>query len=67
VCIIQGLEDYVVGVKHGRRIYKALSSLPLEKKEMHLLPGVGHSPAIEAPDTLTALLRDFFAKYPIEE
>jgi pimeloyl-ACP methyl ester carboxylesterase len=66
-CIIQGQQDYVVGVKHGLRMFKALSGLPQEKKELHLLPEVGHSPAIEAPDTLTTLLREFFGRYPIDE
>lgn len=63
VIVIQGAQDYVVGLEHGQRIYDALSQLTAEEKTLRILPNVGHSPAIESPDTLTSLLSGFFKKH----
>ena len=60
--IIQGEQDYVVGTGHAKLIYNALSGLPESKKEIHILPGVGHCPAIESPKQLSDLLLAFFQR-----
>lgn len=61
--VIQGEKDFVVGEGHAKLIYDALKSLQEENKELHIIPGVGHCPAIEAPETLAVLLNDFFKKH----
>ncbi len=58
--IIQGEQDYVVGTGHAELIYKALTGLSDEEKELHIIPGVGHCPAIESPQKLSDLLIAFF-------
>ena len=63
VLVIQGKKDYVVGLKHGKLIYDTLTGLKKENKELHLLPDVGHSPAIEAPETLSSLVILFFRNH----
>jgi len=60
--IIQGARDYVVGTEHAELIYKALSGLPEHKKEIHIIPGVGHCPAIESPEQLSDILLTFFQR-----
>ncbi len=61
--VVQGDKDYVVGLGHAALIYNALSVLPNEKKELHILPGVGHCPAIENPERLSEILISFFQKH----
>jgi len=63
VAVIQGNQDYVVGLGHAELIYNALSSLSENKKELHIIPGVGHCPAIESPDVLATILVEFFKKH----
>ncbi|MGC9332470.1 MAG: alpha/beta fold hydrolase, partial [Bacteroidales bacterium] len=58
--IIQGEHDFVVGTGHAELIYNALSGLSGKDKELHIIPGVGHCPAIESPQKLTELLVSFF-------
>lgn len=58
--VIQGDQDYVVGTGHAELIYRALAGLDEHEKELHILPGVGHCPAIEAPGQLSDILADFF-------
>jgi len=60
--VIQGEHDYVVGTEHVKLIYNALSGLSEKNKELHIIPGVGHCPAIENPQKLSELLNDFFEK-----
>lgn len=60
--VIQGEQDYVVGTGHAELIYNALTNLPEDKKELHIIPGVGHCPAIESPQLLSDILVDFFEK-----
>ncbi|WP_209330017.1 alpha/beta fold hydrolase [Lunatimonas salinarum] len=60
--VIQGEQDYVVGTGHAALIYNALTNLSNEKKELHIIPNVGHSPAIESPQILSDILVDFFEK-----
>ena len=60
--VIQGDQDYVVGTEHAELIYNALSALTQNKKELHIIPGVGHCPAIESPEKLSDILVDFFEK-----
>lgn len=60
--IIQGEHDYVVGTGHAELIYNALSGLSEKDKELHIIPGIGHCPAIESPQKLTELLVSFFKK-----
>lgn len=62
VAVIQGEHDYVVGTEHGELIYNALSGLSEKEKELHIIPGVGHCPAIESPEKLIELLMSFFGK-----
>ena len=61
--VIQGDKDYVVGIEHAELIYKALSGLSEENKEIHIIPNTGHSPAIESPDKLLEILTLFFSKH----
>lgn len=66
VQIIQGAEDYIIGPEQGQKIYNALVNVNEADKELHILPNVGHSPAIEAPEKLMTLVNEFFEKYEIE-
>ncbi|MDF1576281.1 MAG: alpha/beta hydrolase [Bacteroidales bacterium] len=60
--VIQGDQDYVVGTGHAELIYRALTGLSPEKKEIHILPNTGHCPAIESPGMLSEILLAFFKK-----
>nr|WP_319269114.1 alpha/beta hydrolase [uncultured Draconibacterium sp.] len=60
--VIQGEYDYVVGTGHAELIYNALSNLPNDEKELHIIPDVGHCPAIESPQLLSDILVGFFEK-----
>ena len=61
--VIQGDKDYVVGVGHARLIYNGLTALSKNNKEIHIIPGVGHCPAIESPKLLSDILVAFFEKH----
>jgi pimeloyl-ACP methyl ester carboxylesterase len=61
--VIQGDQDYVVGLEHAQIIYNALSGLSSKDKELHIIPNTGHSPAIESPKKLSLILRSFFSKH----
>ncbi len=61
--VIQGELDYVVGIGHAELIYKALTGLSAESKELHIIPESGHCPAIEKPEMLSEILVDFFEKF----
>jgi pimeloyl-ACP methyl ester carboxylesterase len=63
VAVIQGEKDFVVGVKQGELIFNALTGLPESKKVLHIIPDVGHCPAIESRDVLIKILLSFFKKY----
>ncbi len=61
--VIQGEFDYVVGPGHAELVYNALTSLSPPKKELHILPDIGHCPAIECPEVLATILVRFFGKH----
>lgn len=61
--VIQGDQDYVVGLGHAQLIYNALSGLSPENKELHIIPETGHCPAIEEPEKLAEILKEFFEKH----
>jgi len=61
--VIQGDQDYVVGLGHAELIYDALLGLSEENKELHILPNTGHCPAIENPELLSEILIAFFEKH----
>jgi pimeloyl-ACP methyl ester carboxylesterase len=61
--VIQGDQDYVVGLGHAGLIFDALSGLSSENKELHILPNTGHCPAIESPEELAEILILFFSKH----
>lgn len=61
--VIQGELDFVVGQGHADLIYNALSGLPDDQKELHLIPETGHCPAIEEPEKLSEILNSFFSKH----
>ncbi len=61
--VIQGDQDYVVGLGHAELIYNALSGLSSERKELHIIPKTGHCPAIEEPEKLAEILNGFFIKH----
>lgn len=61
--VIQGDQDYVVGLEHAELIYNALTALSKENKEIHIIPNTGHSPAIENPEKLSSILTAFFSKH----
>ena len=60
--VIQGDLDHVVGIGHAEKIYTALTGLPGDKKELHIIPETGHCPAIEAHVKLSDILVSFFYK-----
>ncbi|MBN1986316.1 MAG: alpha/beta hydrolase [Prolixibacteraceae bacterium] len=60
--VVQGEQDYVVGKGHAELIYNALTGLSTDQKELHIIPGVGHCPAIESPQLLSDILVDFFER-----
>ena len=60
--VIQGEHDYVVGLGQAELIFNALSGLLQKEKELHIIPGVGHCPAIESPRRLSDILIAFFEK-----
>jgi pimeloyl-ACP methyl ester carboxylesterase len=64
--VIQGDQDHVVGIGHAELIYNALTNVSYDKKELHIIPGVGHCPAIESPQLLSDVLVDFFEKEWVE-
>ena len=66
VAIIQGEKDYVVGTGHAQLIYDALTNLPANKKELHIIPNVGHVPAIESPVILNEILNSFFGEHAMD-
>lgn len=66
VSVIQGEKDYVVGIKHAQLIYDALTDLPADKKELHIIPNTGHVPAIENPVILNEILNSFFGKHAVD-
>lgn len=66
VLVVQGEEDRVVGVKQAQIIYDALKGLGQRDKELFLLPKVAHNAAMEAPDTLAVILRNFFLKHSFQ-
>ena len=61
--VIQGDQDYVVGLEHAELIYDALTALSAENKELHIISETGHCPAIENPDKLNEILTSFFKKH----
>jgi pimeloyl-ACP methyl ester carboxylesterase len=61
--VIQGDQDYVVGLGHAELIYNALSGLSSENKELHIIEETGHCPAIEEPEKLAEILNEFFEKH----
>ena len=61
--VIQGDQDYVVGVEHAEIIYNALTRLSEENKQLHIIPNTGHSPAIESPEKLSKILISFFSEH----
>ncbi|MGQ1788495.1 alpha/beta fold hydrolase [Saccharicrinis sp. GN24d3] len=61
--VIQGDQDYVVGLGHAELIYNALTALTAKTKELHIIPETGHCPAIEEPEKLAAILNEFFVKH----
>lgn len=65
--VVQGELDYVVGTGQAELIYHALSSLPTDKKELHIIPGVGHCPAIESPQLLSEILLGFFTRHSLTD
>ena len=61
--VIQGDQDYVVGLGHAELIYNALTALTAENKELHIIPETGHCPAIEEPEKLAEILVSFFERH----
>lgn len=61
--VIQGDQDFVVGLGHAELIYNALTALSSETKELHIIPETGHCPAIEEPEKLSEILNKFFIKH----
>jgi pimeloyl-ACP methyl ester carboxylesterase len=61
--VIQGDQDYVVGLRHAELIYNALSGLSSENKELHIIAETGHCPAIEEPEKLAKILVSFFERH----
>ena len=57
VLMIAGSEDRVNPIATNA----ALIAKAMPKARLEILEGIGHLPEVEAPDTVNALLRDFFA------
>jgi pimeloyl-ACP methyl ester carboxylesterase len=56
VLVVGGDQDTTVGVENILADYLAL---PAERRFLHIYHGVGHSPNVEVPQELAALLRAF--------
>ncbi len=63
VLIVQGEEDYIAGKEQAQKIYNGLINVDGNNKELHILPDVGHSPVIEAPDKFAMIVNSFFGKH----
>jgi pimeloyl-ACP methyl ester carboxylesterase len=63
VLVVQGEEDYIVGKEQAQKIYNGLTNVNENDKELHILPNVGHSPIIEAPEQLMTIVNGFLGKY----
>jgi pimeloyl-ACP methyl ester carboxylesterase len=56
--VVWGDDDQVVDREYGRAYADAISGA-----EFRLLPGVGHSPQLEAPELLADAVQPFVAKH----
>ncbi|HET8737262.1 MAG TPA: alpha/beta hydrolase [Pricia sp.] len=63
VLVVQGEYDYAIGVKQANMIYDALTGVPKDKKELHIIPNAAHNLNIEAPDHYYEIVKSFFDKY----
>jgi pimeloyl-ACP methyl ester carboxylesterase len=60
VLVIQGEYDYVVGIEQASMIYDALKNVPMDKKELVIIPNVAHNLTVEAPDNYFGNVKSFF-------
>ncbi len=63
VLVLQGEYDYAIGVKQANMIYDALTGVPKDKKELHIIPNAAHNLNLEAPDQYFDIVKSFFDKY----
>lgn len=54
--IISGEQDRVIPVAHAHAAHTALPG-----SRLHIIPGVGHQPQVQCPDTVAGLIDDFIA------
>ena len=57
--LIWGDDDAIIPVEHGYAAHEAMPDSRLE-----VLPGVGHFPQVEAPETVARLLGEFMTESP---
>jgi pimeloyl-ACP methyl ester carboxylesterase len=55
--IIGGEKDRIIPVAHAHTAHAALPD-----SRLHIIPGAGHDPQIQHPDTIAALIDDFVAE-----
>lgn len=60
VLVMQGAQDYSIGIDQGKLIYEALGS---SEKELHIIEQAGHSPMAENREPSAEALRSFFIRF----
>ncbi|MCP1996485.1 alpha/beta fold hydrolase [Flavobacterium sp. HSC-61S13] len=63
VLVLQGEDDYAIGVEQGRTIYKALKAIPSKDKELLYIHNASHNTPFEAPEIYYNAMRAFFKKH----
>lgn len=63
VLVMQGDQDYSIGIKQGNMIYKALKGIPKSDKSLHILPNAAHNLNLEATEEYYKNLLAFFDRY----
>lgn len=63
VLVMQGEQDYAIGVQQAKLIYDALHDVPEYDKRLTIIPGAAHNLNMEATDQYFTTLTDFFGNY----
>lgn len=63
ILVMQGEFDYDIGLKQANMIYDALTDVPKDKKELHIIPNAAHNLNMEAPNQYYEIVKSFFNKY----
>ncbi|MEH6305950.1 alpha/beta hydrolase [Olivibacter sp. CPCC 100613] len=63
VLVVQGEDDYAIGQKQGSMIYSALTGVPAEKKELHMIPHAAHNLNMESEELYYKIIKTFLWKH----